>query len=91
MGYLDRLKKHVSAECAPCVLPKVPKALLAVKTVATGHVFRKQGAKVSPHNTATPFDREWFEERAATLEYDAGFPRQEAERLAMEEVTKWLH
>jgi len=47
--------------------------------------------KVSPHNTAAPFDREWFEERAAIYEFDAGFPRPEAERLARLEVTKWLH
>lgn len=88
MGYLDRLKNLDSGKCLPTPLPKVPKALLAVKTVPTGHVFRKQRAKVSPRNTATPFDREWFEERAAIYEFDAGFPRHEAERLAMLEVTK---
>jgi hypothetical protein len=27
-------------------------------------------------------EREYFEERAAILEYEAGFPRQEAERRA---------
>ena len=32
--------------------------------------------------------REIFEERSAILEYDAGYPREEAERLAMEELTK---
>jgi hypothetical protein len=42
MGYLDRLKKHVSAECPPDPLPLLPKALLAPLAVATGHVFGKQ-------------------------------------------------
>ncbi|MBM3272966.1 hypothetical protein FJY94_06950 [Candidatus Kaiserbacteria bacterium] len=44
---------------------------------------------VSPRDTAADFDREWFEERAAIYEFDAGFPRHEAERLAMEEIAKW--
>lgn len=34
----------------------------------------------------TPDQREAFEERAAILEYDAGFPRRTAERLALAEV-----
>ena len=32
--------------------------------------------------------KELFEERAAIREYDANFPREEAERLAMEELNK---
>lgn len=43
---------------------------------------------VSPRDTAD-FDHEWFEERAAIYEFDAGFPRPEAERLAIKEVLKW--
>lgn len=34
----------------------------------------------------TPGQREAFEERAAILEYDAGFSRRTAERLALAEV-----
>lgn len=34
----------------------------------------------------TELDREHFEERAAIREFDAGFPRAEAERLAREAV-----
>ena len=34
----------------------------------------------------TPDQREAFEERAAILEYDAGFPRRTAERRALAEV-----
>ena len=34
----------------------------------------------------TPEQREAFEERAAILEYDAGFPRRTAERRALVEV-----
>lgn len=46
---------------------------------------------VGAGETAAGFDREWFEERAAIYEFDAGFPRHEAERLAMMEVSKWVH
>lgn len=87
MTYLDRLKNLDSGKCLPTPLPKLPKPLLTVKTVPTGHVLRKQGAKVSRRDTAD-FDHEWFEERAAIYEFDAGYPRWEAERLAMLEVTK---
>jgi hypothetical protein len=36
----------------------------------------------------TDDQREAYEERAAILEFDAGMTREEAERLAMEEVMK---
>jgi len=42
---------------------------------------------VGAGDTAAGFDLEWFGERAAILEYDAGYPRHEAERLAYKEVT----
>ena len=87
MGYLDRLKKHVSAECPPEPLPLLPKPLLAPLAVATGHVFGKQGpAIVGADTTAESFDHEWYEERAAIYQYDAGMSRQEAEARAMKEV-----
>ena len=87
MGYLDRLKKHVSAECPPDPLSLLPKALLAPLAVATGHVSRKQGrAIVDADTTAATFGQEWFEERASIYEFDAGFSRQEAERRAYLEV-----
>lgn len=35
-------------------------------------------------------EREEYEERAAIREYDGGTPREEAERLALEEVTRRL-
>lgn len=47
--------------------------------------------KVGADITAADFDREWFEERAGILEFDAGYPRHEAEKLAYLEVTKWIH
>ena len=51
--------------------------------------------KVSPRATAADFDHEWFEERAAIYEFDAGYPRHEAERLAYLEVfhhgKRYLH
>lgn len=91
MSYLDRLKKLDSEKCAPCVLPKVPKPLLAVKTVPTGHVFGKQGQAKVGSDTTAPFDDELFQERAAIYEFDAGFSREESERRAYLEVTKWMH
>jgi hypothetical protein len=91
MGYLDRLKKHVSAECPPDPLPLLPKALLAPLAVATGHVSRKQGRAIVDADTTAEFDKEWFDERAGILEFDAGLPRAEAERRAYLEVTKWMH
>mgnify|MGYP000199758604 CR=1 FL=1 len=33
--------------------------------------------------------REYFEERSAILEYEAGYPREKAEALAKEEVESW--
>ena len=33
---------------------------------------------------------EFWSERAAIREYDAGYPRAEAERLAVEDVEAWL-
>jgi hypothetical protein len=86
MGYLDRLKKHVSAECPPDPLPLLPKALLAPLAVATGHVSRKQGRAIVGTDTTAEFDQELFDERAGVLQFDAGFSRQEAERRAYLEV-----
>ncbi len=39
----------------------------------------------------TPDQREAFEERAAILEYDAGFSRRTAERRALAEVLALAH
>ncbi len=43
---------------------------------------------VGADTTAASFDDELFQERAAILEFDAGFSRQEAERRAYLEVMK---
>lgn len=95
MRYLDRLKKLDSGKCAPCELPKLQKPPFdSFCSIHEAH-FQKTALandpKVGAGATAAPFDREWFEERAGILEYDAGFTRQEAERRAMKEVSKWLH
>lgn len=58
-----------------------------IATIAVANRMEAKPATLAP--TVAPFDREWFEERAAILEYDAGFPRHEAERLAYLEVTLW--
>ncbi len=64
-------------------------------SVSTGNDQRiARIAKVAVANTeevkpaAAPFDQEWFDERAAIYEYDAGFTREEAERRAYLEVTR---
>lgn len=44
--------------------------------------------QVDADTTAAPFDDELFQERAAILEFDAGYPRHEAERLAYLEMTR---
>lgn len=80
-----QLRAQLPRNQSPAGNPGVPAqscvvALSIGRNCATG--------KVSPHDTATGFDRERFEERAAIYEYDAGFPRPEAERLAYLEVTK---
>ncbi len=35
-------------------------------------------------------DREWFWERAAIREFEGGWSRQQAERLALEDTERWL-
>lgn len=44
---------------------------------------------VGAGGAAADFDFEWFEERAAIYQFDAGFSRPEAEILARKEVTTW--
>ncbi len=41
---------------------------------------------VGADGTAQSVDHEWYEERAAIYQYDAGMSRQEAEARAMKEV-----
>lgn len=44
---------------------------------------------LNKHNIGlTPGEREFFEERAAIRQYDAGYKREEAERLARLDVMK---
>jgi len=93
MGYLDRLRKLDSGNCAPCVLPKLPKPPFDSKGSSDVTRFQKTASSNDPivGAGAAPFDQEWFDERAAIYEFDAGFTREEAECRAMKEVTKWVH
>lgn len=86
MSYLDRLKNLDSGKRLPTELPKLPKPPYGSFDSSQGAHFQKTGCA---GNTAADFDREWYEERAAILEFDAGLPRHEAERLAYMEVTLW--
>lgn len=92
MGYLDRLKKLDSGNCAPCVLPKLPKPPFDSKGSSYVARFQKTApgndAVVGADSTAAGFDQEWLDERAGILEFDGGFSRAEAERRAYLEVTK---
>lgn len=86
MSYLDRLKNLDSGKRLPTELPKVSKVPYDSFDSSHGAHFQKTGCA---GNTAADFDREWFEERAGILEFDAGYPRHEAEKLAYMEVTLW--
>lgn len=91
MSYLDRLKNLDSGKRLPTELSKVPKPPYGSNDSSHEARFQKTHTPapiVSPTDTAASFDREWFEERAAIYEFDAGFPRQEAERLAYLEVIR---
>lgn len=92
MSYLDRLKNLDSEKRLPTELPKLPKP--PYDSFDSSHWTRFQKTHtpvpiVGAVNTAAPFDREWFEERAAIYEFDAGFSREEAERRAYTEVINY--
>ena len=74
MSYLARLKRKISEDAPRFGATKVSKAPF-VPFVAP------ESAPLRQISTAT-IDREAFEERAAIREFDAGFDRKEAERLA---------
>jgi hypothetical protein len=66
-----------------------PTAVLAVpapthETLDTASI----GSAVPPHFLKSEDIREAFDERAAIMEYDGGFSRCEAERVAWESVSK---
>lgn len=48
------------------------------------------GAGARNLDDLTPEQRLYFEERAAIREYEGGFSREKAERLAWEDLTKWF-
>lgn len=105
MGYLDKLKKHVSAErplSALSLLPKpaecpsealslLPKPPFDSNDSSHGAHFQKTHSpapKVGTVTTAADFDQEWYEERAGIYEFDAGFTREVAERMAYAEIAR---
>ena len=78
MSYLDRLKRKIAEDVCHMEATKVSKAPF-VPFVAS------EWAPVCQISTAT-IDREAFEERAAIREFDGGFNRKEAERLAHDDL-----
>lgn len=93
MSYLDRLKNLDSGKRLPTELPKLPKApydSFCSSQVAHFQKTHTPAPIVGVGDTAADLDREWFEERAAIYEFDAGYPRHEAERLAYLEVSKYV-
>lgn len=100
MALNDLLVKLERRDSAPLVTPVTPAGVQRepLRHKACTHVTlvtpeKRNGGSGAPivgtDTTAAPFDQEWFEERAAIYEFDAGFPRHEAERLAYLEVTLW--
>lgn len=79
MSYLDRLKRQISEDAPECEATKVSEAP-SVPFVAPQAAPARQISAVAT-------DREAFEERAAILEFEGGFNRQEAERLALTDLT----
>ena len=70
-------------------ISRKPLSLRELRAQLRAQLARNHGGNdpvVGADTTAAPFDQEWFDERAAILEYDAGFSREEAERRAMKEV-----
>ena len=80
MSYLDRLKRKISEDVPEGEATKVSKVPF-VPFVAS------EWAPVCQISTAT-IDREAFEERAAIREFDGGFNRNEAERLAIGDLER---
>ena len=80
MNYLVRLKRKISEDMPHLEATKGTKAP-SVPFVAP------EWAPVCQISTAT-IDREACEERAAIREYDGGFDRQEAERLAIADMER---
>ena len=78
MSFLDRLKRKISEDVLEGDATKVSKAP-SVPFVAP------EWAPVCQISTAT-IDREAFDERAAIREFDGGFNRKEAERLAHDDL-----
>ena len=78
MSYLDRLKRKISEDVRHMEATKVTKAP-SVPFVAPEWAPSRQ-------NSPATIDREAFEERAAIREYDGGFNRKEAERLAHDDL-----
>ena len=80
MSYLDRLKRKISEDACHMEATKGTKAPF-VPFVAP------EWAPVCQISTAT-IDREAFDERAAIREFDGGFNRHEAERLAIADLER---
>lgn len=80
-----RAVTSVTAAVTPDVTPK-PAPMLVCTPVTS---VTAENDVIASEATSKPFDREWFTERAAIMEFEAGLPRYEAERLAVLEVTRW--
>lgn len=83
MSYLDRLKWKISENAPECEATKVSKAPFVPFVAPESAPFRQI--------FAATIDREAFGERAAIREFDGGFTRQEAERLAVADLSKQVH
>jgi hypothetical protein len=84
VSYLARLKQKISEDAPHCEATKVSEASFVPFVAPVPTPLRQISAAV--------IDHEAFEERPAIREFDGGYTRREAERLAradlkMEEIT----
>lgn len=79
MSYLARPKQKISEDEPQSEATKVTKAPFVPFVARVRAPLRQISAAV--------IDREAFEERAAIREFDGGYSRQEAERLARSDLT----
>lgn len=91
--WLERLREHEKKrQMAGNETDKTPKTS---ENSISGVLSVRSGRESANFSSTAPMMGEenasLYEERAAILEYDEGLPRDEAERLAREQIRRLLH
>ena len=68
----------------------VSQAAEQIEALRRAYVAARGTDLESEHYAALKAEVEFWSECAAHRQYDAGYPREEAERLAVEDVEQWL-